>query len=307
MGVCGCGDRCTCSLVPGDNVTITGSGDVFDPYIISSTETVFAASNTDNAVAITPAGLYGHTPVINIAKSSDGGNILEKRADGLYVGSTALAVATRYIGELIDVTGPSTPGLTLEALGQEVAAASYPALATEYGFTGVPGAAVWDDGTENPLNFRMPDLRERSTIGRGTTKSLGQTDSIAEGSRSNTHTHSTPSVAVSGTAAGTSATHAFTIETGVGASDTQAQWNVVNDTINNTTPNDGDCACSIRSIAGTGPDPGISITAVSTVSSINSTHDHGVNVPVTGSSSAGTTGAATIPYATVRKVVFAGV
>lgn len=188
---CGCGDRCTCSVTAGTNITVTGSGDTISPYVISSVEATFAATNSDGAVDINPAGPAGHTPNFDINVSPDGGNLLSKHVNGLYVSSAGAIVAARFIGEIIHATGLTTPGLTLETDAGEHPVASYPLLANEYGATGV-GDGVWDNhpqlGPPSAGNFRVPDLRDRQTIGIGSfAAAVGQTDGITEVSRTNTY------------------------------------------------------------------------------------------------------------------------
>lgn len=296
MAVCGCGDRCTCAITPGDGIVVTGSGDATDPFVISSAETVFSAANTDNAVAITPGGSYGHYPVFNVNVSSDAGNMLTKHSDGLYIGSIDLAVASRYIGELIDITGISTPSLTLETDGSEYAVASYPSLAAAYGSVG-DGITygLWDChpnlGCPALGNFRVPDMRDRATIGRGTfAGAVGTTDAITEASRSNTHSH---------TADGTLATDTITADTGnangVDPTNFHAGY-ILNESGHDSLVSDGDLSIDNSDFA-----PG-SDNNPDNFTKVQHTHDFSHDHDVTGSTSD-----YTIPYATVRKVVFAGV
>lgn len=290
---CGCGDRCTCSVIAGSNITVTGSGDTISPYIITAAESNFAATNGDGAIHITAAGPQGHTPDFEVNVSPDGGNLLSKHSNGLYVDPAGAIAVARFIGEIIEATGLSTPALTLEADAGEHAVTAFPLLASEYGATGA-GDGVWDNHPQLGLpatgNFRVPDLRDRQTIGQGHIGAVGATDGITETSRSNAHTHTGSAHTHGLTAAsvsGSTTDHAFTIETGVGGGATQSVWD------------------DVGVAAG---DPG-SINAVSVVSSIASTHHHDFAVAVGGSTDSaggGATSSATIPYAVVRKVVFAG-
>lgn len=69
MGICGCGDRCTCSITSSNtNLVITGSGDSTDPWILTASggPTFAATTNADNLVSITPGGPSGHEPIINL-------------------------------------------------------------------------------------------------------------------------------------------------------------------------------------------------------------------------------------------------
>jgi hypothetical protein len=45
---------------------VSGSGDVGNPYLITGTESIFAASSIDDTMNITPAGTSGHTPDLGV-------------------------------------------------------------------------------------------------------------------------------------------------------------------------------------------------------------------------------------------------
>lgn len=64
---CGCADRCTCSIVGAGGLTVTGSGDVGNPYVLTQgAETVFDASSSDNSIEVIPGGTNGHEPILNV-------------------------------------------------------------------------------------------------------------------------------------------------------------------------------------------------------------------------------------------------
>lgn len=67
MGLCGCYPACACQVEAGNAlVTVTGTGDAADPFIISGNETAFSAANDDGGIEITPQGAYGHSPRFNL-------------------------------------------------------------------------------------------------------------------------------------------------------------------------------------------------------------------------------------------------
>ncbi len=67
MGLCGCYPACACQLEAGnDLVTITGTGDSTDPFVISGVETPFSLTNDDGGLDVTPDGPYGHEPRANL-------------------------------------------------------------------------------------------------------------------------------------------------------------------------------------------------------------------------------------------------
>lgn len=63
---CGCVDRCSCSVVGQGIVNVAGSGDFSDPYVVTASETPFAAVNTDGGISITGNGPNGHEPIIDL-------------------------------------------------------------------------------------------------------------------------------------------------------------------------------------------------------------------------------------------------
>lgn len=308
---CGCGDRCTCTIVAGDNISVTGSGDVSDPYVVSGLETEFEATNTDNTIVITPGGPSGHNPVFNTAVSGNPGNVLVKVGDGLFVGATATSVAVRYIGEVIDASGVSTPGLCLEADGSEFPVATYPDLSAEYGATGV-GDGLWDNHPQLGLpaagNFRVPDLQRRQTIGKGSADTVGTTDGIAYASRSNTHTHTGPSHSHSFTPAGTLAVVGLNTDAATGAEpDNFHTGYIIRESGRTKLVGGADGLVSVD-LAPTG--------AASADAFAKMNHSHAIaghnhlftgTPDSTGAAGTGATSAATTPSAVVRKVVFAGV
>jgi len=72
VAICGCQGRCTCSLSPGANVNITGSGDSNDPYIINAQDSpTFSAVDSDGSMQILPGGALGHTPALAVRIDPD--------------------------------------------------------------------------------------------------------------------------------------------------------------------------------------------------------------------------------------------
>lgn len=300
---CGCGDRCTCSVTAGTNITVTGSGDTISPYVISSIEATFAATNSDGAVDIAPAGLAGHTPNFDINVSPDGGNLLSKHVNGLYVSSAGAIVAARFIGEVIEATGLTTPALTLEADGSEHLVASYPLLANEYGT--ISGVNIWGTAPSGAGFFVVPDLRDRQTIGLGTfAAAVGQTDGITEVSRTNAyggqvipgHDHTIPNHAHAISITTTNATDIVPTNAETGhLIDASGITKLNAATLTNNTdysPNGGGAGVDFSKAQHTHDAVGATAT------------DGGGGT--TSTSGGFTTTAGITPYAVVRKVVFAG-
>lgn len=194
---CGCGDRCTCSVVGGEGVTVTGSGDATDPFVVSSVETPFAATSTDDTINITPAGSAGHAPDLAVNISPNPGNALENAGNGLFVGPTALVNAVFPVGMSIEIThDQSLPSGFLDEDGDEYLVNDYPSLAAAYGATGV-GDGLWDThpqlGAPAAGNFRVPDSQTRAVYNKGTGFAVGDDDAVTLASRTPNHTHTGPS------------------------------------------------------------------------------------------------------------------
>lgn len=194
---CGCGDRCTCSVVAGSGVTVTGSGDPSDPFVITSLEAVFSALSAGNTITITPGGDAGHSPNLDVNISPNAGNALENAGNGLFVGPTALVNAVFPVGMSIELTHDNAlPSGFLDEDGAEYLVASYPSLAASYGATGV-GDGLWDNHPQFGLpaagNFRVPDSQTRAVYNVGTGFAVGDSDAVALASRTPSHVHTGPS------------------------------------------------------------------------------------------------------------------
>lgn len=107
---CSCYDPCACSVEAGALITITGSGDVTDPWTISAQETSFNPTGT-NGIAITPSGPgdFGHSPTFEIEVDPSSTAPVSVSPNGLKVdccdGGSSLA----------SVTDTDTVDLTLNA------------------------------------------------------------------------------------------------------------------------------------------------------------------------------------------------
>ena len=87
-------------------------------------------------------------------------------------------------GSVIAFAGASAPSGWLLCDGTAVSRSTYADLFTIISTTYGSG-----DGSST---FNVPDLRRRTPYGKGTSDSLGDSDGVAEGSRSLSHTHSVP-------------------------------------------------------------------------------------------------------------------
>lgn len=207
---CGCGDRCTCSVVGGEGVTVTGSGDATDPFIVSAPETVFAATSAGNTIAITPSGAAGHSPNLDVNISPNAGNVIQNAGNGLFAGSSTIINAIFPIGMSIEIThDQALPAGLLDEDGDEYDVLDYAALAAAYGATGV-GDGLWDThpqfGAPAAGFFRVPDSQVRAVYNAGGTFVVGDDDTVALATRTPNHVHTGPSH----THTGPSHTHTFT-------------------------------------------------------------------------------------------------
>lgn len=95
---CNCGGVCACVLSGANGLTVTGSGNAGDPYVITPpSETAFTAANTDGGLFIAPGGTNGHAPVINLRIDPTGTAPVSVSPSGLKVdccnlGGTSLVV-----------------------------------------------------------------------------------------------------------------------------------------------------------------------------------------------------------------------
>lgn len=67
MGLCGCYPACACQMRAGnDLVSVTGTGDANDPFVVSGVETPFSIQPLNTAIAYEQAGPYGHAPKLGV-------------------------------------------------------------------------------------------------------------------------------------------------------------------------------------------------------------------------------------------------
>jgi microcystin-dependent protein len=134
-----------------------------------------AASQTANLIE---AQNSSGTVVASIDAS---GNIISPTITSLQ--SQIAAGASSPTGSVIAFAGSSAPSGWLLCNGSAVSRTTYAILFGVIGTT----YGVGDGST----TFNIPDLRSRIPVGKGDTvnSTLGQTDGVAEGSRSLTHTH----------------------------------------------------------------------------------------------------------------------
>lgn len=293
---CGCLERCNCSIIAGLNVVVSGSGDPGDPYVISASETTFAATSSDNSILITPGGATGHNPDLRVNIDSNPSNLAVETGAGLFVGSSAVAGAVLPVGIVVDYAGAVAPAGWLVCDGSGFSAVTYPSLAAVLGST------------------TLPDYRGRSGVGIGTNadnNALFDNDGLAVAARTNNHLHThahdhtipnhqhTVGVAPALTTGANSSN-----QTGVGASGTQAEWDKVG-----ATTDDPD----IEALVGFNTGTTVALVAVDVAAD---GHTHTLNGGLTGNDGGGgTTGGAStantsttpVPYITVNKIIYTGV
>ena len=71
MGLCNCFGECDCMIEGAGQVSVTGSGDVADPFIINGLETPFDLTSLSAALVVNPGGDDGHEPSIDFAIDPD--------------------------------------------------------------------------------------------------------------------------------------------------------------------------------------------------------------------------------------------
>ena len=71
MAGCGCVGDCDCFIEGSGIVSVTGSGDVTDPYVVNATETEFDLTSLSSVLQVTPDGPNGHTPSIDFILDPD--------------------------------------------------------------------------------------------------------------------------------------------------------------------------------------------------------------------------------------------
>lgn len=174
-GMCGCYPACSCQISAGnDLIQITGDGDpATGGWEVFGVETPFALNNVDGGLDVTPAGPYGHEPMVNVRLEDSGTIALSVsptgiRADLLSAPSGSGGVPT---GTPLPYLGNVAPPGFLMASGPNYAgyvpALDHPALFALIGHMGSGGVDPLD-GT-----FRVPDYSDRVGIGQGTLGPLG--------------------------------------------------------------------------------------------------------------------------------------
>lgn len=157
---CGCADNaCNCVVQGINGLTVTGSGSVIDPYLISAgAETTFAATNTGGGIDITPAGTAGHTPQIELVLDPASPALLSQGVDGLSVACCVIPGGEGgdfVAGMMMDWAGPAEPSGWVFADGSSYAEGDLPVLFAVIGTTyGSVGAGF----------FNVPDTRGRVTV-----------------------------------------------------------------------------------------------------------------------------------------------
>lgn len=94
---CGCVDNsCACIITGGSGVVVSGAGSVANPFVVSAaggSDPAWTGINTDGGITITPGGVNGHSPVINL-------NLDPASPAALSVGVDGLSVACCGVGAL---------------------------------------------------------------------------------------------------------------------------------------------------------------------------------------------------------------
>lgn len=141
---CGCASNiCTCSVVGGANVEVTGTGSQSNPYVVSVTPTLLLHTVDTAEINLTITG--SGTEVSPYVLQAD-----------LNVPSAVIAAPP---GMVVDYAGAVAPNGWLMCFGQTVLRASYAGLFTAIG-------TQFNLPTDNDVTlFRLPDLRGRVTAG----------------------------------------------------------------------------------------------------------------------------------------------
>lgn len=211
MSLCGCYPACSCQLTVGtpELLSLIGNGDpATGGWTLSASETVFAASSSDDAIDIVPGGPYGHAPLfslriddtdsvdLNIGPAGLTADVridpaspipLSINAQGLSVSGIPPSVSPIPTGTILDYFGIGSPSVDyLLCNGEYVLQETYPALFAVIQHTASGGIDPLD-GT-----FKLPDFRGRASVGpddMGSGPAGVLTSSNALGNTSGSETH----------------------------------------------------------------------------------------------------------------------
>lgn len=110
---CPCFPDCGCFLEEGELISIEGTGNNVDPWIISAIETVFDA-NAGSGITISAGGSYGHEPTISVAIQD--------------TNSVDLAFVTNNLTANVRIDPASTAPVTVGAAGIKIDCCADPAI-----------------------------------------------------------------------------------------------------------------------------------------------------------------------------------
>jgi hypothetical protein len=90
---CGCVDNsCACVVTGGSGVVVSGNGSAANPFVVSSAggaDPAWTGINTDGGITVTPGGVNGHSPVINLNLDPASPAVLSVGVNGLSVACCA--------------------------------------------------------------------------------------------------------------------------------------------------------------------------------------------------------------------------
>jgi hypothetical protein len=121
MGLCNCFGECDCLIEGAGQVSVSGSGDVADPFIITGLETPFDLTSLSAALVVTPGGSDGHEPSIDLAIDPASTAPVSVTPQGLLIDccSAAGSVSPDICNDLTDVGNGlyADSGLTVVSAG----------------------------------------------------------------------------------------------------------------------------------------------------------------------------------------------
>lgn len=143
---CNCGSGCSCRIVPGDGIIVTGAGSATDPLVISASVTSFAGTIVGGAtptvaVHVTGTGSAGYDPFVITAES---------------------VVSMR---QLSDVDDPSGPNFGDVPVWNGAAFEFAPPPTTPPGAVNVGGGLTGDGSLGAPLSVAVSDTTTTDTSG----------------------------------------------------------------------------------------------------------------------------------------------